>query len=154
MSLELQALKWVERKYVGAMEMDGICGVLLVWYGEDSTVERDCAYTNIVNRMWEWPEHSGNDLYSVPGFDEDGNEIDPENAFCETARSDMWNENHPYGAARIRLLRWLISEFDKELKMEPASITAQGKAPARLDSEQLRRQFQLDRSGIGRTLAG
>lgn len=114
MNIELEALKWVERKYVGAMEMDGICAALQKWRLETLTVERRNAVAAIERKMFEWPEFSGEEIYPVPGFDDEGDAVDACEAFAETATSDKWNEDHPYGAARIRLLRWLISEFEKE----------------------------------------
>lgn len=57
--------------------------------------------------MSQWPEFSGNELFPVPspwggdsGF-----------AYRSISVDNFWNPLHSYGAARLRLLDWLIEQL-------------------------------------------
>ena len=95
----------------------------------------------------QWPEFSGYPAYPVPHPSEN-----PDRAFYLASPKEMWSPEDYYGAARLRLLDWLIARLEVETETRsmkgsrngtPASVTEQGKASARLDSEQLRRQVKL-----------
>ena len=51
----------------------------------------------------EWPEYSGNAVFPVPCPD-----MTPRDAYLELREGAHWNPDHPYGAARLRFLDWLI----------------------------------------------
>ena len=58
----------------------------------------------------EWPECNGD-----PGYPIDSPDFDtPCEAYHLTPEVDRWNPDHPYGAARLRLLDFLIAELEKE----------------------------------------
>ena len=61
--------------------------------------------------MEEWPEFSGDRAYPVPHPDES-----PERAFNLASTEDMWSPGSAYGAARLRLLDWLIAQLEAETK--------------------------------------
>lgn len=54
----------------------------------------------------DWSEFSGNISYPIDGF-----ERSPISAYIDTSESDMWNPEHNYGAARLRLLDHCIEWF-------------------------------------------
>lgn len=60
----------------------------------------------------KWPEFSGNEKYPVPHPGRSGTGY-ASMAYMEFYRTDRWDPDHPYGAARLRLLDWLI-EATKE----------------------------------------
>lgn len=57
--------------------------------------------------MEEWPEFSGYRAYPVPHPDES-----PDRAFDLASAEEMWSPGSAYGAARLRLLDWLIAQLD------------------------------------------
>ena len=67
---------------------------------------RDTKGREVMKLATEWPEFSGELLYPVPHPDFDC----PEEAFSRVPDYEMWCPNHPYGAARLRLLDWLIEQ--------------------------------------------
>lgn len=56
----------------------------------------------------EWPEYSGHPKFPVssPEFS------DPRQAYFNTPDEDFWSPDHPYGAARLRLLDFLIDTLE------------------------------------------
>lgn len=56
----------------------------------------------------QWPEFSGDIEFPVPSKQEG---MDAEDAYMKTENKDMWNPAHPYGAARLRLLDFLIAKL-------------------------------------------
>ena len=75
----------------------GICYAVDVAIGEK-------ARFRVIKLSREWPESTGNGQYPVPYDLHDG--LNNISAFGE--EDIMWNPDHPYGAARLRLLDWLI----------------------------------------------
>lgn len=53
----------------------------------------------------EWPEYSGNFIYPVPSWSE---RYTPKDAYRQANPTAKWSAAHPYGAARLRLLDFLI----------------------------------------------
>lgn len=113
----------------------GICAALLDWrYTAASTYARTANWHTI----WElfddlcsrWPEHSGAMSYPVPApfraYGECG-KWDAKQAFDETHKASlagsydwsmnsyMWDKNTEYGAARWRLLEFLIKELEERV---------------------------------------
>ena len=86
----------------------GICGNLMRHL--ISTNEHAC--NDLLDTLFEqWPEFSGSALFPVPHPTEY-----PGVAFSEAkCQRSMWSSDQPYGAARIRLLDWLITELDREI---------------------------------------
>jgi hypothetical protein len=60
--------------------------------------------------MRYWPEHSGDASYSVPSGQADV----PAASAYYNAGQDRWSADTPYGAARLRLLDFMIAELEKE----------------------------------------
>ena len=61
--------------------------------------------------IWrDWPEHSGIMWCPVPTGDPSLNVIE-----AYKKRDGMWDREHPYGAARWRLLEWTIAKLEREL---------------------------------------
>lgn len=58
----------------------------------------------------EWPEYSGDEMYPVPHHD-----YDPEDGYKIADPEEMWSPDNPYGAARRRLLDFLIDQMTKKL---------------------------------------
>lgn len=58
--------------------------------------------------MESWAEFSGNAIYPVPSCEKG---IGPGEKFDESPDDEMWNPDHPYGAARLRLLDHCIEWF-------------------------------------------
>ena len=54
-----------------------------------------------------WPEFSGYPSYPVPHPERGAIE-----GFNSSPINDFWNPDHPYGAARLRLLDFLIEQTD------------------------------------------
>lgn len=54
-----------------------------------------------------WPEHSGDSDYPVPSC----SELHPRSIYIRCDGDDFWNPEHPYGAARLRLLDHCIEWF-------------------------------------------
>ena len=57
----------------------------------------------------QWPEFSGYYSYPVPHHSEN-----PEKAFYLATPKEMWSPEDAYGAARLRLLDWLIAHLEAE----------------------------------------
>ena len=57
----------------------------------------------------EWPEFSGSAIYPVPHPTKG-----PDAAFDLASTEDMWSPESAYGAARLRLLDWLIARLEAE----------------------------------------
>ena len=75
-----------------------------------------------------WPEATDNPTYPVPGygFEEEFNEtahssICAQEAFESASSEEMWSDDHPYGAARRRLLGFAITELDTSESMKRPS---------------------------------
>ena len=78
----------------------------LDWYEELA-----CRFSELAK---EWPEFSGDDAYPVPC--PPWNDITPRYAFhVHSDRNHMWNRDHPYGAARWRLVEWMIRNLEETL---------------------------------------
>ena len=85
----------------------GICNA--VTCGESSPEVRSGCLDLLSDLMEEWPEFSGDHSYPVPHPSEN-----PERAFDLASTEDMWNPESAYGAARLRLLDWLIDQLEAE----------------------------------------
>jgi hypothetical protein len=59
-----------------------------------------------------WPEFSGNILYPVPPSCTKF--LNSEQAFDLGEADEMWNLDHPYGAARLRLLDFCIETLQAQ----------------------------------------
>lgn len=101
----------------------GICSNLK-WRLESDGLPFDVA-AHVRNEMMkharEWPEFSGNDNYPVPAIFPEGlfrKEYQSEIGYshCDGFGKDRWNPEHPYGAARIRLLQFLIDVATEKAK--------------------------------------
>ena len=70
---------------------------------------------NLLDTLFkQWPGFSGNGLYPVPHPT-----MRPGAAFTAAdIQRNMWNSDQPYGAARIRLLDWLIARLEAEIEAE------------------------------------
>jgi hypothetical protein len=62
----------------------------------------------LMEMMTGWPEHSGMIDYPVPCIIGDV-VFGPKIAY--NMFPDKWDRDHPYGQARIRLLKWLKEEY-------------------------------------------
>jgi len=62
-------------------------------------------YTRLMKIFQQWPEYSGREAFPVPA--PDGS--DPGDYYITSDNTVMWNPDHPYGAARLRLLDFLIA---------------------------------------------
>ena len=59
----------------------------------------------------EWPEFSGNKTYPVPyPYDE---RMPAAVAYQDFSHDHMWDRDHPYGAARWRLVEWMIRNLEE-----------------------------------------
>ena len=67
----------------------------------------------IMDLAEEWPEFSGSAIYPVPHPT-----MRPGAAFDFVPAEDMWSPESAYGAARLRLLDWLISQLEAETRKE------------------------------------
>lgn len=56
-----------------------------------------------------WGEFSGHVIYPISA--NRAYECSPSHAFDSTSEENMWDKNHPYGAARLRLLDHCIEWF-------------------------------------------
>ena len=83
----------------------GICNAVV--RGEPSPRTRSGCLRLLSDLMEEWPEFSGNISYPVPHPNEN-----PDMAFCLAYPKDMWSPGSAYGAARLRLLDWLIAKLE------------------------------------------
>lgn len=63
----------------------------------------------LTDLMEEWPEFSGYRAYPVPHPSESSDQ-----AFYLASTEDMWSPESAYGAARLRLLDWLIVRLEAE----------------------------------------
>ena len=89
----------------------GICNA--VARGESSPGVRSGCLRLLQDLMEEWPEFSGDSAYPVPHPDKD-----PEMAFDHASPKEMWSPEDAYGAARLRLLDWLIAHLEAETETE------------------------------------
>lgn len=85
----------------------GICYAVV--RGVSSLAVRSGCLSLLLDLMEEWPEFSGDRAYPVPHPDES-----PDMAFDHASAEDMWSPGSAYGAARLRLLDWLIAQLDTE----------------------------------------
>lgn len=83
----------------------GICGEL-----EEHLPLVDAVDDWLLAAFREWPEFSGRESYPVPSP-----ESGPSAAFGAATRYEMWSHDHPYGAARQRLLAFLIERAAREM---------------------------------------
>ena len=95
------------RSYVNSDEFEdsvyGICHLIIRF--EDRT-DVDVYYW-LSAQFRKWPEFSGNLEYPVRGYDD----LSPGLAFS-SSYWQMWHPSHPYGAARRRLLDFLIEQAE------------------------------------------
>ena len=89
----------------------GICNA--VTRGEASPGVRSGCLRLLSDLMEKWPEFSGDRAYPVPHPDES-----PDMAFDLASAEDMWSPGSVYGAARLRLLDWLIAQLETETRKE------------------------------------
>ena len=83
----------------------GICRNIRTENKGDWNLNRDECFES-------WREYSGDIIFPVPGY----HGHSPSNAYDRTYGGDMWNPDHPYGAARLRLLDHCIKWFkDRDL---------------------------------------
>ena len=66
----------------------------------------------------QWPEFSGYYSYPVPHLNER-----PDRAFYLASPKEMWSPESAYGAARLRLLDWLIARLEAEAEAETETET-------------------------------
>jgi len=85
----------------------GICNAVAC--GAQSPEVRSGCLRLLSYLMVGWPEFSGYRGYPVPHPSES-----PDNAFYLASAEDMWNPESAYGAARLRLLDWLIARLEVE----------------------------------------
>ena len=79
----------------------------------------------------QWPEFSGYYSYPVPHLNER-----PDRAFYLASPEDMWSPESAYGAARLRLLDWLIARLEAEIEAETkAEIEAEIEAETEATKE-------------------
>jgi len=80
----------------------GICDLYSIYHEYPL---RDCLTQAGV--FWhEWPEYSGDVFYPIPAQREFYN---PTREYHDT--TNMWDQENPYGRARMRLLDWLIKQL-------------------------------------------
>ena len=85
----------------------GICNAVV--RGEPSPEIRSGRQELLSDLMEQWPEFSGARTYPVPHPNEK-----PDRAFDLAPTGDMWSPESAYGAARLRLLDWLIAKLEAE----------------------------------------
>ena len=92
---------------------EGVCHYIGRKYtGEENDWIREKIGHRFGELVTEWPEFSGDDVYPVPC--PPWNDITPRYAFhVHSDRNLMWDRDHPYGAARWRLIRWTIAQLNK-----------------------------------------
>lgn len=89
----------------------GICNA--VGLGAPSLEIRSGHLELLMDLMEQWPEFSGARMYPVPHPSES-----PDKAFDLVSAEDMWSPEGYYGAARLRLLDWLIAHLEAEPRPE------------------------------------
>lgn len=60
--------------------------------------------------MQQWPEYSGDASYPVPSGQAD---VSADRAYYNAGQA-RWSADTPYGAARLRLLDFMIAKLEKE----------------------------------------
>ena len=88
----------------------GICNAVTL--GASSPEVSSGCLVLLSDRMEEWPEFSGYPAYPVPHPSES-----PDKAFYLASAEEMWNPGSAYGAARLRLLDWLIAQLEAETEI-------------------------------------
>ena len=89
----------------------GICNAVV--RGMSSLAVRSGCLSLLLDLMEQWPEFSGDRAYPVPHPDKD-----PKMAFDLASPKEMWSPESAYGAARLRLLDWLIAKLEAETRKE------------------------------------
>ena len=109
----LKGVRRVVREYLSTGEETGgfdpelgICNAVIL-----SPEFRSGCMKLLLDLMEEWPEFSGNRAYPVPHPSEN-----PDKAFYLVFAEDMWGPGSAYGAARLRLLDWLIAQLETETR--------------------------------------
>lgn len=86
----------------------------------DKTSGGEEAYSLMKRLIREWPEKHLSHNFPVGGIDE----------YYELSGSNLYDPNNEWGAKRLRLLDWLINEFEKgpnsEVAEDAQSGTTQG----------------------------
>ena len=90
----------------------GICSTVTL--GAQSPEVRLERLNLLTGLMEKWPEFSGDRAYPVPHPIES-----PDKAFYLASAEEMWSPVSAYGAARLRLLDWLIARLEAEAEAEP-----------------------------------
>lgn len=85
----------------------GICNAVTL--GASSLAVRSGCLGLLTGLIEEWPEFSGYRAYPVPHPSES-----PDEAFYLASAEEMWSPGSAYGAARLRLLDWLIARLEAE----------------------------------------
>ena len=85
--------------------LEGIC-----WAVTKLTFPYDESAIRVMAIAWkDWPKKGKNGAFPVPPWSD---VYSPFGAFYSTeGKTNMWNPNHPYGAARLELLDFLIEEL-------------------------------------------
>ena len=106
----LEALKAIN---VEVIEDSGICGRVEDYLCDTYNMDYDRAKSLIEHQLHpifaSWPEFSGHPHFPVPSPDEDMNEHD---FYMAASDHEMWSADHPYGAARRRLLEYCINQLE------------------------------------------
>ena len=89
----------------------GICNNMVRYL----SLHDENACMDLLNTLFkQWPEFSGSVTYPVPHPTKD-----PGVAFTKAeSQRKLWSSYQPYGAARIRLLDWLIAQLEAETETE------------------------------------
>ena len=65
---------------------------------------------HVMTTFWkDWPKLGECKAHPVPSWSDDYSATGA--YYCKEGKDNMWNPNHPYGAARLELLDFLIEEM-------------------------------------------
>lgn len=120
----LIALKWIQVDPEGLCQLRfeegvwptghvGICQMVRYILGDMGLYQ---SWRSYAEEMFEaWPEYSGDREYPIATFDDGGRQY--LDAVASGSPEAMWSPEQPYGAARRRLLDFLIEQFT-QLQLE------------------------------------
>ena len=114
-----RALLNVRRLAETSLQIHGICGVLddylcVTVKGSTRDYVRGAAQDDLEEMFPRWPEFSGLRGYPVPAPKSSG--LTPHEVLGHAI--DLWDPEGEYGAARRRLLDWLIAEVGAQVQGE------------------------------------
>lgn len=112
----LATLLEVRRSMARAPSFNGICSAMR-WAANTTTSCKAVGHW-LRHHFPLWDEYSGVMDYPVPC--PDGG--DPEVAYDNASQHDMWRLTHPYGAARQRLLSFLIAKAEAQMHFEGETL--------------------------------